>query len=106
MQVTQELIEEITLAELEVELEFDTENTKPTIREQDLREQSDSSSTTHSEIANPRAKVPEDKKNFGAMNGVNIGMESETPEESLETSGTKEPEEIVTTRVISQHPLL
>ena len=44
MQVTQELIEEITLAELEVELEFDTENTKPTIREQ-----SDSSSTTHSE---------------------------------------------------------
>lgn len=101
MQVTQELIEEITLAELEVELEFDTENTKPTIREQ-----SDSSSTTHSEIADPRAKVPEDKKNFGAMNGVNVGMKSETPEESLETSATKEPEEIVTTQVISQHPLL
>ena len=40
------------------------------------------------------------------MNGVNVGIESETPEESLETSATKEPEEIVTTRVISQHPLL
>lgn len=106
MQVTQELIEEITLAELEVELEFDTENIKPTIREQDLSDSSDSSSTTHSEIADPSSKVPEDKNNFGAMNGVNVGIESETPEESLETSAAQEPEEIVTTRAISQHPVL
>lgn len=46
--------------------------------------------------------LPQDKKSFGVMNGVSVEIELETQE--LETPPS--PEEIVTTRVISQHPLL
>lgn len=52
------------------------------------------------------AKVPQDKKSFAAMNGVTFEMEFSDREEANEPQTRPQPEEIVTTRVISQHPLL
>ncbi|WP_375491670.1 hypothetical protein [uncultured Nostoc sp.] len=51
-------------------------------------------------------KVPQDKKSFAAMNGVTFEMELSDREEANEPQTHPQPEEIVTTRVISQHPLL
>ena len=51
-------------------------------------------------------KVPQDKKSFAAMNGVTFEIELSNPEEANEPETQPQPEEIVTTRVISQHPLL
>lgn len=52
------------------------------------------------------SSVPQDKKSFAAMNGVTVEFELESEEYSHESEIPPEPEEIVTTRVISQHPLL
>ncbi|MHC5771471.1 MAG: hypothetical protein ACYTXI_39115 [Nostoc sp.] len=51
-------------------------------------------------------KVPQDKKSFAAMNGVTFEIEFSDREEANEPQTRPQPEEIVTTRVISQHPLL
>ncbi|MEH1826431.1 MAG: hypothetical protein V7L22_13855 [Nostoc sp.] len=48
-------------------------------------------------------KVPQDKKSFAAMNGVTFEIEFSDREEANEPQTRPQPEEIVTTRVIS-HP--
>ncbi|QLE46058.1 hypothetical protein FD723_38325 (plasmid) [Nostoc sp. C052] len=51
-------------------------------------------------------KVPQDKKSFAAMNGVTFEIEFSDREEVNEPQTQPQPEELVTTQVISQHPLL
>lgn len=69
------------------------------IEENDVRDALDESVLATS-------KVPQDKKSFAAMNGVTFEVEFSDREEANEPQTHPQPEEIVTTRVISQHPLL
>ncbi|WP_341531984.1 hypothetical protein WKK05_40565 (plasmid) [Nostoc sp. UHCC 0302] len=50
--------------------------------------------------------VPQDKKSFGAMNGVTVEYTLESGSELVEPENPPDPEEIVTTRAVTQHPLL